>query len=90
MIAKQDAEWRPCIFIIPRINNLQHKINIVGFPVNDIQKALLMNNLDLEDNIQFVLGEKMGCYTYVTNNIKDFRYNTVEVVEPSHIRNIGD
>ena len=74
--------------IIDFIKRLTHKVKLIGFASGDIDEALAMDNIDLEDNIQFVLGQKMSCYTYVTNNIKDFRYNTVAVVEPAYIRSI--
>lgn len=74
--------------IIEFIKRLTHKVKLIGFASGDIDEALAMDNVDLEDNIQFVLGQKMSCYTYVTNNIKDFRYNTVAVVEPAYIRSI--
>ncbi len=74
--------------IIEFIKQLTHKVKLIGFASGDIEEALTMDNVDLEDNIQFVLGQKMSCYTYVTNNIKDFRYNTVAVVEPAYIRSI--
>lgn len=74
--------------IIEFIRRLTHKVKLIGFASGDIDEALAMDNVDLEDNIQFVLGQKMSCYTYVTNNIKDFRYNTVAVVEPAYIRSI--
>lgn len=71
------------------IKRIMHKANVIGFASADIDKALSMENTDLEDNIQFVLGKKMSCYTYVTNNIKDFKYNTISVVSPAHIRSIS-
>ena len=74
--------------IIDFIKRLTHKVKLIGFASGDIDEALAMDNIDLEDNIQFVLGQKMSCYTYVTNNIKDFRYNTIAVVEPAYIRSI--
>ncbi len=74
--------------IIEFIKRLTHKVKLIGFASGDIDEALAMDNVDLEDNIQFVLGQKMSCYTYVTNNIKDFRYNTVAVEEPAYIRSI--
>ncbi len=74
--------------IIDFIKRLTHKVKLIGFASGDIDEALAMDNIDLEDNIQFVLGQKMSCYTYVTNNIKDFRYNTVAVVKPAYIRSI--
>ena len=82
---KDKAYWQEIIDFIKR---LTHKVKLIGFASGDIDEALAMDNVDLEDNIQFVLGQKMSCYTYVTNNIKDFRYNTVVVVEPAYIRSI--
>lgn len=73
--------------IVDYIKMLKHKINTIGFSEKDIDAALELDNVDIEDNIQFVLGKKMGCCTYITNNVKDFRYNTVFVVDTKHVRN---
>lgn len=73
--------------IVDYIKLLKHKIKIIGFSEKDIDAALELDNVDVEDNIHFVLGSKLGCYTYVTNNIKDFQYNTINVVAPKYIRN---
>ncbi len=78
-----------CSNIKTFVERVMHKVKVIGFSASDIEKALSLTTIDMEDNIQFVLGEKMSCYTYVTNNIKDFRYNNIEVVEPAHIRNIS-
>lgn len=83
---RKDREFR--LEIIRFIKKLMHKVNVIGMAQKDIEEALGMENVDLEDNIQFVLGKKYDCYTYVTNNIKDFTYNTVFVVAPKDIRTI--
>ncbi len=83
---KKDLQHRKQI--IDYINHLMHHIKIIGFSEADIKVALTMSHVDIEDNIQFVLGAKQHCYIYITNNIKDFKYNNVYVESPKYIRNI--
>ncbi len=84
---KKDKSYRQQI--VNYIKRLKHKIKIVGFSEKDIDTALELEGVDIEDNIQFVLGKKMGCYTYITNNIKDFRYSTIVVVDPRFVKGIS-
>ncbi len=75
--------------IVNFINHLLAKVKIINISESDIREAMTLPNIDLEDNIQFVSGKKGRCYTYVTNNKKDFKqYFNITVVEPKHIRNI--
>lgn len=74
--------------IIDFVNGLMHKIHVVGLSATDISAALELPNIDIEDNIQFIVGEKQRCYIYVTNNQKDFKYNNVSIVSPRYIRSI--
>lgn len=74
--------------IVDYINVLLHKISVIGFVEPDIKKAMAMENVDIEDNIQFVLGSKERCFIYVTNNVKDFKYNSVYAVKPEKVRSI--
>lgn len=74
--------------IIDFVNGLMHKIHVVGLSATDISAALELPNIDIEDNIQFIVGEKQRCYIYVTNNQKDFKYNNASIVSPRYIRSI--
>lgn len=74
--------------IIDFVIGLMHKIHVVGLAATDIRAALELPNIDIEDNIQFIVGEKQRCYIYVTNNQKDFKYNNVVIVSPRYIRSI--
>ena len=74
--------------VIEYVNHLAAKIKFVGFADKDIEKACIMPNKDIEDNIQYVIGSKLRCYYYVTNNVNDYKYNSVLAVEPSHVYTI--
>ena len=74
--------------IIDFVMGLMHKIHVVSLAATDISAALELPNIDIEDNIQFIVGEKQRCYIYVPNNQKDFKYNNVVIVSPRYIRSI--
>ena len=62
------------------------KFNIVSFQKDDIQKSLLYENTDMEDNIQYVLGQKTKCFYFVTNNTKDYKFINIEALKPANVR----
>lgn len=74
--------------IIDFVIDIMHKIHVIGLAATDISAALELPNIDIEDNIQFIVGEKQRCYIYVTNNQKDFKYNNVIIVSPRYIRSV--
>ncbi len=57
-----------------------HRIEVLSFTKDDIEKAIKMENDDIEDNMQYSIGSKMKCFYYVTNNIKD--YNNYMNIQP--------
>lgn len=66
-----------------------HRFQIVAFTEADIADALERSETDLEDNIQYVIGTKVKCKYFITNNIKDFRrYLTISVKTPKDVRSI--
>ena len=86
----RDLEYRKRI--IDFIYKIRQKMQTI-IPLNnaDIDTALQMDNVDIEDNIHFVLGSKYKCFFYITNNTKDFNYSNVYVLKPKYtIRVIKD
>lgn len=53
---------------------------VVGANNEDIQNALLVNNSDLEDNLQYVISKKHKCDVIVTND-KDFYTADIPVAD---------
>lgn len=64
------------------------KFNIVSFQREDIEKSLLYENTDMEDNIQYVLGQKTKCFYFVTNNTRDYKFINISALKPLEVRTI--
>lgn len=72
------------------VNALLAKFNIISFTEKDIVTSLDVANLDMEDNIQYVISGKAKCFHFVTNNKKDYdKLTNINVVIPSKIRRIN-
>lgn len=69
--------------------DLLSKFTVIKCESSDIEKALKMPNQDLEDNVQYTIGNKMGCTHYVTNNKKDYDFKNITVVSAKNIRILG-
>lgn len=62
----------------------QTKFNVIEFTEKDIDEALKFKIVDMEDSIQFMLGMKVKCLYYVTNNVKDYKdIDNIILVKPS-------
>ncbi len=59
---KQEQESHPFLSFIEKYFTITGADNI------DIQKALVMENLDLEDNVQAVLASKSNCDLIISND----------------------
>jgi predicted nucleic acid-binding protein len=69
--------------------NILNRVTIIKFEKNDIEAGLVMEQRDLEDNMQYVMGRKMKCLIFVTNNAKDFsKFATIRTVSSKNIRKI--
>ena len=69
------------------ISNYLTKFHIIPFSEKDIEKALLIENRDMEDNIQFVLSAQKHCYYFVTNNKKDYvDFSNIKVIKSKEHR----
>jgi len=71
------------------LKELAHRFSILDFTKDDIAVSLKETGADIEDNIQYVISKKKKCYTFVTNNIKDYRvFGDIQVLKPKNIRMI--
>lgn len=71
------------------VKSLIGKVKIIGSTDKDIEAALDLPTNDLEDNIQYIVGSKLSCYYYITNNIKDYKFNNISPILPKKIYKIG-
>jgi predicted nucleic acid-binding protein len=71
------------------MKSLMGKIKVIGLTDKDILDAMELPTNDLEDNIQYVIGSKLSCYYYITNNIKDYKFNNISPISPKKIYKIG-
>ena len=70
------------------IRYLSTKFTIVEFGERDINKSLLFPYSDMEDTIQYVIGTKMKCFYFVTNDKGFSAFKNIKALKPSQIRNI--
>lgn len=71
------------------VKNLLAKFNIINFTENDVKESLDFKEGDMEDAIQFILGKKVRCFYYVTNNTKDYsKLKNIKVINSRKVRNI--
>lgn len=70
------------------VKQLLHRFTIVSFNEQDIQNAIDIPNADIEDNIQYMISQKVKCPYFITNNLKDYRHydNLASVLSPKEIR----
>ena len=68
---------------------LLSKFNILSFTENDINESIEFKYGDMEDAMQFVIGKKVRCFYYVTNNTKDYnKIKNIKVINSKKVRNI--
>jgi hypothetical protein len=70
------------------IRYLSTKFTVIDFGEQDIHKSLLYNYSDLEDTIQYVIGTKLKCYYFVTNDKHFSVFRNIEAIKSTEIRNI--
>ena len=71
------------------IRYLFTKFTVIDFGEQDIQKSLLYNYFDMEDVIQYVIGTKMKCYYFITNDKQFSAFRNIEAIKAIEIRNIA-
>jgi len=57
---------------IQKLNEILLKFTVLDLSLSDIKEGFNHLNSDIEDNIHFVLSQKMKCDAILTNNKKDF------------------
>jgi len=70
------------------IRYLFTKFTVIEFGEQDIQKSLNQNYLDMEDTIQYVIGTKMKCFYFVTNDKHFSAFWNIKALKSSEIRTI--
>ena len=70
------------------IRYLFTKFTVIEFGEQDIQKSLVQNYSDMEDTIQYVIGTKVKCFYFVTNDKHFSAFWNIKALKPSEIRNI--
>ena len=70
------------------IHYLFTKFTIIEFNEQDIQKSLIYDYSDLEDTIQYVIGTKMKCFYFITNDKHFTTFRNIKALKSSEIRSI--
>jgi len=64
------------------------KFTVIEFNEQDIQKSLHYDYSDMEDTIQYVIGSKMKCFYFITNDKHFKTFRNISVLKPTEIRKI--
>ena len=64
------------------------KFTVIEFNERDIQKSLLYDYFDLEDTIQYIIGTKMKCFHFITNDKHFTTFRNINVLKSSEVRKI--
>jgi predicted nucleic acid-binding protein len=69
------------------VRYLLSKFTVLSFTDKDIEASLAIENVDMEDNIQYVISRKFNCLHFITNNKKDYnQFYLLNIVLPGQIR----
>ena len=69
---------------IKKLDEILPKFTVLDLSFSDVKAGLNHLNSDIEDNVHYVLSQKMKCNAILTNNIKDFTFfKDVSVIEPN-------
>ena len=60
---------------IKKLDEILPKFTVVDLSFSDIKAGINHLNSDIEDNVHYVLSQKMKCNAILTNNIKDFAFS---------------
>ena len=55
-------------------NDIDLRFSIIDLTNRDVTKGTQERNEDVEDNVHFILAEKLKCDVIITNNTSDFSY----------------
>lgn len=74
---------------IEKIENIKDMFEIVSIEKNEIELAIeICKNgefKDFEDALQYICALKADCELIITNNIKDFKYSSIDVFSPKEL-----
>jgi len=70
------------------IRYLFTKFTIIEFGEQDILKSLFFDYGDIEDTIQYVIGTKLKCFYFVTNDKQFSTFWNIKALKSSEVRNI--
>ena len=59
---------------IEKLNEILPKFTVLDLLLADVKAGFNHLNSDIEDNVHYVLSQKMKCNAILTNNIKDFTF----------------
>jgi len=69
---------------IKKLDEILPKFTVLDLLLSDIKSGFHHLNSDLEDNVHYVLSQKMKCNAILTNNIKDFAFfKDIAAIEPN-------
>ena len=69
---------------IKKLDEILPKFTVLDLSFSDVKAGLNHLNSDIEDNVHYVLSQKMKCNAILTNNIKDFTFfKDISVIEPN-------
>ena len=69
---------------IKKLNEILSKFTVLDLSFSDIKLSFNHLNSDIEDNVHYVLSQKMKCNAIITNNIKDFAFfKDISAIEPN-------
>ena len=69
---------------IKKLDEILSKFSVLDLSFSDIKAGFIHLNSDIEDNVHYVLSQKMKCNAILTNNIKDFVFfKDISVIEPN-------
>ena len=69
---------------IKKLDEILSKFTVLDLSFSDIKSGFNHLNNDIEDNVHYVLSQKMKCNAILTNNIKDFTFfKDISAIEPN-------
>ncbi len=76
--------------IVRHVKTILSKAIVIDFTEKDIVASLHIDGHDLEDNMQYVLSQKMKCGIIITQNKKDYvNYLNIDVIKAKEHRSIN-
>lgn len=84
---KNDAERRQKLK--SAVQAILRRFTIISCTGKDIDESLNIEQPDMEDNLQYVMGNRMKCTHYITNNKRDFLFANVTIIPAEKVRLIG-